>query len=377
MAKKWLVSSIAVCLYFAIILPIMAYLYVPISAAQPSREQNAEIDPNLPYVPNFDLQSKDLWDDESASFNDDVLKQLLENLTGTRNPSQQDIKDSADGTLTAADFRDNCGEDLNLKVGGLNWSPVYLSTSDYNGGDVILTVLLNDDNSIDSHNHSAVYSYYNIRNENVSVKYPTNMYGTSYIRSEYLNVGTPYVVKNDVLRYNSQSLDNAFALFTMPQFGLTDYIVTPEYVSWQKSGQSTKNILGMSYDLQNENWGVEETDASSNEYNYSHKTHYGDWKNDYIWLPSLCETGYADHYGIWQLSNGQIQIDENSLMGWKGHSSYSILRSAYGRDGLTFTVLGNTDYYAGRYVDMAVLNENGRPAMHLNLTKIMTELNMK
>ena len=108
--------------------------------------------------------------------------------------------------------------------------------------------------------------------------------------------------------------------------------------------------------LPNEAYGVPEgTIKWPTDMDYSKKNGYATWKDDYIWLPSLTETGYNESIvGLWNLSNNQRSSAGNS---W--------LRSAcntYANWGFALTTSGSS------LSDPFLTNTNNvRPALHLNL----------
>ena len=190
--------------------------------------------------------------------------------------------------------------------------------------------------------------------------------------------------------------NNLFKPFTGTYNGvnLTRYITTPAKVSWQQYGQRMHTIWSydendpteIDPDCPNENWGtitnsndtddywylgpqgqlgLKALDPTSNEeyyvflfgdheaqdvanlvnlnnYNYSGKEITSDvtnynignnvWKNDYLWLPSLYETGYSnnDYTGLWDLTNAQRawgpeNTNSNDYYSWlrSGNSYYA------------------------------------------------------
>lgn len=78
-------------------------------------------------------------------------------------------------------------------------------------------------------------------------------------------------------------------------------------------------IGSLGYTLPNEAWGAPSGAVNwyNATFNYSAKHGYSEWKDDYIWLPSLTETGYGmSDYGLWQLSDSQ-----------RSNTTYTWLRS--------------------------------------------------
>ncbi len=290
-----------------------------------------------------------------------------------------------------------------VTLGGLKWTPVYLSTTnegkDNEPHDVILTLWLADnqqdawaDRKADEGDYygfldGALYSdfaadWYEI---NPTEAYPAHMYGTSYVRAVTLNNGGAYATSGTEAATVGQSKDSAFATFTMSEFGLTQYLVTPEQVSWQESGESTKLQFEhyFWYDLPNENWGGKDKVPDMDfydDYNYADKEGNDAWKNDYLWLPSLSETGYSETLiGIWQTSTAQRALSKTSVSGGVGITNNvgkitqtSWLRSGFGNYARTaYSLLAEGSERSYHYVSDSVAV---RPALHLNLTEVAKSL---
>lgn len=192
--------------------------------------------------------------------------------------------------------------------------------------------------------------------------YPSNMYSSSYIRAYGLNTGSGYVASEGAttLTKITQQETHIYAKYTMPTVkgSLTKYIVTPAQVAYQETeNQNAGGIVGnKNFTLPNEAYGVPEgTIKWPTDMDYSKKNGYATWKDDYIWLPSLTETGYNESIvGLWNLSINQRSSAGNS---W--------LRSAcntYANWGFALTASGSG------LTDPFLTNTNSvRPALHLNL----------
>ena len=298
-----------------------------------------------------------------------------------------------------------------VTLGGLKWTPVYLSTTnegkDNEPHDVILTLWLADnqqdawaDRKADEGEYygfidGALYSdfaadwyngYYNLTED----PYPSDMYGTSYIRAVTHNNGGVYATSGTETATAKQNESNVFALFTMSQFGLTDFLVTPEHVSWQESGQSLKEI-GFDYNVSNENWGdrakVPSDGFRDDAHNFAGKEGNDTWKNDYLWIPSFSETGCADKLlGIWQTSMAQMTLNKKQVSGDVGSANGTDNGSVNGGDVIlsrtwlrsddietrTNSVYALTPWTYGCYY--VVDSHAVRPALHLNLTEVAKSL---
>ncbi len=214
-----------------------------------------------------------------------------------------------------------------------------------------------------------------------TLTYPPNMYGTSYIRAVTLNNGGLYTYGSGTTTTPStssasQSSSNVFASFTLDSYGLTQYMVKPTNIPWQRD-QSAITTLGTTYSYPNEAIAPSKTNWYSSGVNYSSKTNYTVWQNDYLWLPSLTETGYSDtKLGLWGVSENQRKNYDGSTttsLGSVGSTSgnasaFSWLRSGYyynSNSAYTLSPFGTTASTYNFNSSRAV-----RPALHLNLKKI-------
>ncbi|MDE5618828.1 MAG: hypothetical protein K2I79_05010, partial [Clostridia bacterium] len=311
-------------------------------------------------------------------FNSETLADLYEQITGQKGATLDTVGNKIDNAdeyggqqiFTADDIRtankdiNGVGKDIVLTmVDGMQWTVTSLIKvpNDEGGSDIIATLWLANT----SYTHEWNLWYQNVTN----VTYPSNVYGTSYIRAKGLNIGSRYVksqgagsLADDV----EQSSEHTYAKFTMPSVtgSLTNFLVKPSKVRYQEvenqySGGTVGNV---GYTLSNEAYGT--PTGSTNWYKSGSsidmstmpfKTGYTDWKEDLIWLPSLTETGYSSsYYGIWGLSNNQRS---NSAVSWlrssgTGHADYAYSLSTTGSPSSTYVM---TEYAV-------------RPALHLNLS---------
>ena len=287
-------------------------------------------------------------------FNGESMAALYEKLTG--DSAKTDISDvDALGTLTAADIRGkNDGKDIVLTMNGQKWTITHLTRD--NSGNTIVTLWQANNNIRHQFNKWAAHNI---------TEYPSCVYGTSYMRSHGLNIGSDYVETKDAKTLTSSPQDETheYAKLTMPSVkgSLTDYIVKPSAVAYQ--GNQNNNVGGtignIGYTLPNEAYGTpsgEEkwhADAFADMSQIPTKTGYVAWKDDYIWLPSLTEIGIDETVnGIWALSSNQ-------------RYSYimAALRSGY------FELPGYIYVATEDKIDIATTGFNliVRPALHLNL----------
>ncbi len=288
-----------------------------------------------------------------------------------------------------------------VELGGLKWTPVYLSTTnegkDSEPHDVILTLWLADnqqdawaDRKADEGEYygfldGALYSDWSAdwMDDSSTVDYPSHMYGMSYMSAVVLNNGGNYATSITTLSAATQSESNAFALFTMAQFGLTKYLVTPEHVSWQEDGQKASEVGGdyVTYNLPNENWSQNTTVGNFYENNhFEGKAGNDAWKDDYLWLTSYSETGYKDNYnGIWKTSTAQRKLNSSAYRGTVGNGNYGFTaqpftmhRSGWITGGSRVSGLApDGNRWASNVVSVTY---TVRPALHLNLTEVAKSL---
>ena len=258
-------------------------------------------------------------------------------------------------------------------------------------GNVVVTLWLS--NSSQLSNPTANFGYGTSSTITITSKnYPANMYSCSEIRVKTLNIGGGYAT---ITNYNnnsapltsySQSASSEWAKFTMPsstavgQSSLTDFIITPSEIKYQEiqsSGWQTK-LLGTEHEnLANEAYGTPAFGSFYNGYginsNYSAKPGYSDWKNDFIWLPSLSEVGLYQGLralptnlsitnpfrgkGIWDLSTNQKNDGTHT---WTRSGE---IRATGDMPGVIYSDGVYTNWNVGSISSYSV-----RPALHLNLT---------
>ena len=306
-----------------------------------------------------------LWDSESKSFNQTNLNQLLSYI-------------SSDGTIdgvntnrqTAADIRGYtyggkyADQYIKVTIGDYDWIVVYLTrTNDTTGARIATLLMVNNDGEA-----SITPGGYDNGN-NWTGAYPSNMYGASYMRAVTLNNGGIYanITANNNNSYSTasatQSASHKYALYTVASQGLTNYLVQPKNVWYQTQAQLTGSANPTGYTLNNESLsttistGWYNNNAST--YSYQTKTNYTQWGSDYLWLPSLSETGTDDsRLGIWELSTTERSASDN----WWSRSGY--LNNSYNAYCLPSSGSSYYSYY--------VSSSGGvRPALHLNLDKML------
>ncbi len=351
-----------------------------------------------------------------APFSYAKLTTLVNMIYGQEGNIDEQIKDlSTRGTaLSAANLRSkscnkSAGNSIVVRLGGLDWIVTYVS-NDVNG-DLIATLwLTNNHQDAWSGKNQNLGDHYGIANGglysdwsddwyNSSLgSYPSNMYGTSYIRVETLNNPTnrKYATSTSGLSSEkTQSTDHIFSLYTVASKGLTQYLATPSQMPWMINMQNPANRNEVAYWLNNESittenlYGYEASSGwhstSSTSYNYTAFTGYKNWQYDYLWLPSMAEMGYNDGYdGLWETSveermtyNGSSTSFSTSYIGstqsnGSGTASvYTWGRSAYRKDAYSSSYLypsgssyGNSYVYNSQAVRPSLLISLNSAASH-------------
>ena len=359
----------------------------------------------------------ELYDDASGGMTLANINNLIKFITGNADldtTNAEALLDYlAENTTTSADIRANTvtvngitkssEQDVIVTLGGLDWQVVYLSKD--NNDNNILTLWLSssyqsaweerasDEGTLYGFVNSSLYSDWSAdwESHSTSASYPSNMYGTSYIRAVTLNNGGRYATSIGAYTTAEQNEDSAFARFTMEEAkgSLTSYLVTPSVMSWQllqsavdEGAENTRLYPNESINDPTGILGGEYYSYSTQScFNYHSKTGYGAWANDYLWLPSRTETGYDTSYlGIWETSTTQRQnissSDDQIKPGVGSNNSryggyvrnYSWLRSgassaAYGVNALYMS--------SGDFAFYPEFSHAVRPALHFNLNAVI------
>ena len=267
------------------------------------------------------------------------------------------------GTIKASDIYTSTygGKSANtsviVKFGGIQWIVVYVS-QDTSGNPIATLWKANESTT------SVLLSGSSDGNAGNTIQYPSNMYSTSYMRVVTLNNGGTYTTSATALTTTSKSSSHTYAKFTMPSVSgsVTNYLVTPSAVSWQENQSAITQGVN-DYLLPNEAYGDMGTDTGEGvgwydeKYNYYSgsgsqisQSDYTAWKDDYLWIPSLTETGYDGSNGLWACAG---------VMRYNAKESY--LRSGFYNNSSYCYMLRQYTYSFGAAGGVA------RPALHLNL----------
>ncbi len=322
----------------------------------------------------------ELWNNVTNTFNPNVVNDIKSKLFGTTDPvayiESNYVKEEytlSQGKVVPAKAINkkvgNAQDGMVVTLGGKKWMVASLTLADTpnHKNSVIMTLYLAQNEG------TSIYSDFPIKTGagvgSDSVNFGANMYSSSTVRNHLLTA------------------DN-WSLFSSGYFA-ENYLVQPKYINYQRNltrngrddGTDLKNdTLGDAfnpYKGNNYGWDASGTWGSKAEYGthvpYDENTtvngyRYNDWGEDYIWLPSMTETGalkeegvtsggsYIDDECVWKLTQNQRK-HSGSTWSWLRSGNYNFYNLSY--------VLGSS----GAYSSNLVSNDYGvRPALHLNLS---------
>ena len=349
---------------------------------------------------NFNVLEDDIWISDpinGGKFSYENLQKLYAALTGNSEATFNTV--SALGVKNSAYFRGlkaNDGKNLSVKFHDYHWTVAGLDRT--RKGEVILTLWFTDYTELDTAYQSVQFAEYSVSDTIDAGEWPSNIYSSSVLRTQGLNIGGYYfktvnVNNKDSTTYTSvgQEKNHPLAPFTMKKTDYPDsviqYLATPAEVEYQEKGSLDKTVRGGTCVYPNEGYGYytpQELDGwwpksgrAHNDYtfltftDYSGSTtvKYESWKNDYIWVPSESEIGFNNTYGgIWGLdlngkTSGYDDSDANAWLRTGGTGTQN------GRQ-LMCKNPGNGLYNRGDCMGAATTdNLKIRPALHLNLTQ--------
>ena len=324
-------------------------------------------------------------------------------ITGFSRPNNVDVQNNSMNFQQIEQA--NGGNAITLEFGGYKWNVVYLTTNTNgnssnggNAGDLIATLWMSE---IDGQSEWSTY----LGNAGVGSEAASACnYGMSYMRVKTLNNGS--VDNTNVLYANGLNtttsatgrLNHKYAKFTMSNSALSssadnknssliDYLATPSQVKYQEKENkvwsfSTDRGSGWTvFIAPNTAWGIPDetmlnsTSNSGGWYddgrkikNITNQNGYYDWKDDYLWLPSLTETGY---YNDGSSTVGGDKSKGASL--WGISEQHDIVKSSanvWTREGnVNANYIDFLSASGGRYDAYTTTSCAVRPALHLNLTK--------
>ena len=314
----------------------------------------------------------EIYSDSEKRFNYDKLQELYKAIAGS-GATYDDVANLVqDGNaVTSNNIRGkNSGNNVSVKFGGIKWDIVYL-TEDKSNNVILDLWVSSDDSTIENSAYAMHEKDYcgdtGVTNLN-NVSYPSNMYATSIIRVNSLNADGRYSESTTQLATKvGQKSSNRYAKFTMTRLAdsLTQFIVQPKDIAYQ----ATENIAVVSsafqYRFPNDAYdNVGTTVGEGNWYTKkiiywgkgADEYAYDAWKNDYLWLPSLAETGNnSSDIGIWE-TDDNLRISAQNT--WLRSGKFNYNDKAY-----YMSTSGEHAYCTTKSNVNAV-----RPALHLNLT---------
>ncbi|MDE6565830.1 MAG: hypothetical protein K2L47_02045, partial [Clostridia bacterium] len=298
----------------------------------------------------------ELWNSESSTFNNVVINDLVDKLFGNEDPVEY-IKKSKD---TQTDSYVVPASTINTKVGNAtDGMVVKLDGKEW----IVASLTLAD---IDGQNDNVVMTLYLANADGSSVFNSTTGSGkkgdNAYSRSDIRN----HLLTDSKWSLFNQTGEDSFA---------SQFLVQPKYIAYQQSQTVVGRDSAYKYHLSNEaldlftsGWNPSFTDyykpSDTFTDNNGVSQKYDAWGNDYIWLPSLTETGATNRCNagansVWKLSANQ--------------TAHSGATSSWWRSGNT--VACDCIYYlqgsgAYNYSDDISSTLGVRPAIHLNLSNI-------
>ena len=295
------------------------------------------------------------------------------------------------------------GAPITLTFGGYDWTVVYATTNtaasadgNTKAGDLVVTLWMND-----CVTGSKRIPYTAV--DTPASTYPSSMYSTSYLRVAALNAGgdngefaagaggTTTFATSTTARGGADGTvaladrkSNQFANFTLsnnvlgtsgnnPSF--TEFLTAPKYVAYQEKENSAWSGV-FSYIAVNEAWGTPDVTLggwwNSNFAGFESKPAYYEWSNDYLWLPSITETGMTNTSNafmpsLWGFTHGDNIFKATIPSGcstnyyWSRTGDYNTAKSvaSLSKDGM----FG----WQFPFTNSTVCGV--RPALHLNLSK--------
>ncbi|MBD5085949.1 MAG: hypothetical protein HDT32_01025, partial [Clostridiales bacterium] len=297
-------------------------------------------------------------------FDEGTYWELISQISGVTSPNKRTLDNLGATPISSDQIRGfNDGKDVTVTIGGKKWTAAYVSRSKTDAPILTLWLATSTENKIQT-------SYWTTHSANAIGNYPSNMYGTSYMRASILNNGGGYAES-----YNATSLtpidkisSNEWAIYTMSKAegvagSITNFIEVPDNMKWQHEQKALDYITSSAYtnswkynnnnDALDYGGNVSIGDYATNSYVKTES--YSAWAKDKIWLPSVAETGVSGEEGLWMLSNNQRA---NGTYSWlrTGHHMY------YDNVGLLLSSGSGYDAPGTTFSSASI-----RPAFHLNL----------
>ncbi|MDE6505098.1 MAG: hypothetical protein K2L42_04430, partial [Clostridia bacterium] len=316
----------------------------------------------------------------TGKFNGTNLTALYKAIGGTSVDTYQKLSDKVgDGKIDANQiYTANGNKNVKVTFGGKTWTVTYVSKT--KSGDVIATLWAeNPTTATYTFSHNGWYSQYwgYDKTTGIPFNYYSNQYGSSWIRSSVMNIGSAYLKATDgssgqktdaqvTMATGTQSSANEWARFTMDSVtnSVKAYLATPSEVAWQED--LFVPAVNSTHILQSEAYGTpwggrwyEPTDNASDPRdlrNASTRIQYSAWKDDPIWLPALSETGWNGVQGYWNTTESQRAYSNTTANTWLRSGDASNTYGAY--------YLSSAGGFSNSLVNASYAV---RPALHLNL----------
>ncbi len=317
--------------------------------------------------PAFHLNLKKAWQaaetqtidlGDNGNFNKDGLSELYTAIGGQGVSSYADLSRTI-GYLGSVD-----ATSIGTKVvlNGLEWNVVYGSKT--KDGRVIATLWLDDVCFTDGQN---AVQWNKWSANNTSYSYPSNMYSSSYIRSQLM--GTSYAA---TMGATTLTAGTAAPVWKDLRDKYGAYMVAPANVAWQQDGLSSVTLLGGANLNPNDAYGTPAEGTWYNKdgvnMNFTSKVGYTSWQNDILWMPASTETGTTTAIsGFWNLPGS---MRKSNLSSW--------LRSGrnYRADHVYFLKQNGSLDVDNETLLVATNSYAVRPAFHLDLAAASNEVNL-
>ncbi|MDE5990965.1 MAG: hypothetical protein K2H36_05220, partial [Clostridia bacterium] len=309
----------------------------------------------------------DNYENKTKKFDAEQLDKLYAQITGVPNATYSDVVEAAKETRNSEYFyTKNNNKIITLTIDGIEWSAMYLSTN--RSEEPILTLWQAS---------STQTAQWNYHSTNANAKYPSNMYGTSMIRTLTLNNGGTWYETNagGTPHVEEQKPDNIYAKFTMSSVtgSLSKFIDEPIKVEWQES-EKASSYNSYDYNFNNDSYSTTSPGSFYNKIDYlvpaggatqeERNADYTAWKNDKIWLPSMTEAGWIESpyvaRGLWK-TRALERGNAGGINSWlRSQNDYFYYSTA-----VTLTTNGSNCDNPNTTAVYAV-----RPAFHLNLKEV-------
>ena len=305
-------------------------------------------------------ETAEIWDSNAQRFNKNVVNDIKNKLFGNQSPKNyiesnydsQEYSWTQSKVVNARTINSKVGDDyygMLVTLGGKKWIVTSLTLGDGDKkDDVILTLYLASSEGTSDFEKAAT-----------SVK-GNNAYCKSALR-------------NDLLTNSNWSLFNS----TNQNDFATQFLVQPKFIKYQHTQSSflrggihnTVHVPNEALDEFKSNWHENLNGGYNSISETFNGIRYDAWGDDYIWVPSMTETGAGnnlDTASVWKLTTNQRMpmAGGAQITSWfrTGDSNNYAFANALEKN-------GDRMYYTTD-------NKLGvRPAIHLNFTSVLSSIN--